>query len=431
MFIAATGRGARCSRSTARNPESFRDWVLLAVTSYLFKASPVWVLPLITANFVDLIAHRRAGGIHSLWLNAGIGAALILQNVPATFFYATFSSRAIRSVENRLRSALVRRLQMLSIAYHTSVNTGTLQTKVLRDVESVEQSRKLSGLLDIGVFAIVSILVALAVTAWRMPAFVPVFLLLVPILALIRYTMTGRLKRFNKNFRQQIEGMNAQVLGMINMIPVTRAHAAEDEAIARMESRLDNVSDAGQKFDLHAGLFGAVAWVSFMLFNLGVLVTGAWLSYRGTLPLTPGDLTLLTFYFSIIVNAVMQLNAMLPVITRGFDGLRSIGEVLECPDIEENRGKQPVTSVRGEFRFENVGFNYRGSPRGIPVPIPQGEDDAFATLREVNLGRVAGRNHRRGRRERLGQIHAHESRHRFPPANGGAHFDGRCGHEPD
>jgi ATP-binding cassette subfamily B protein len=218
-----------------------------------------------------------------------------------------------------------------------------------------------------------------------MPAFVPVFLLLVPILALIRYTMTGRLKRFNKNFRQQIEGMNAQVLGMINMIPVTRAHAAEDEAIARMESRLDNVSDAGQKFDLHAGLFGAVAWVSFMLFNLGVLVTGAWLSYRGTLPLTPGDLTLLTFYFSIIVNAVMQLNAMLPVITRGFDGLRSIGEVLECPDIEENRGKQPVTSVRGEFRFENVGFDYRGSPRGIPVPIPQGEDDAFATLREVNL----------------------------------------------
>lgn len=223
MFIAATGRGARCSRSTARNPESFRDWVLLAVTSYLFKASPVWVLPLITANFVDLIAHRRAGGIHSLWLNAGIGAALILQNVPATFFYATFSSRAIRSVENRLRSALVRRLQMLSIAYHSSVNTGTLQTKVLRDVESVsprevnrgtspaqatrstpqgEQSRKLSGLLDIGVFAIVSILVALAVTAWRMPAFVPVFLLLVPILALIRYTMTGRLKRFNKNFRQ-------------------------------------------------------------------------------------------------------------------------------------------------------------------------------------------------------------------------------------
>jgi ATP-binding cassette subfamily B protein len=70
----------------------------------------------------------------------------------------------------------------------------------------------------------------------------------------------------------------------------------------------------------------------------------------------------------------MQLNAMLPVITRGFDGLRSIGEVLECPDIEENRGKQPVTSVRGEFRFENVGFDYRRSPRGIPVPIPQGED---------------------------------------------------------
>jgi ATP-binding cassette subfamily B protein len=54
----------------------------------------------------------------------------------------------------------------------------------------------------------------------------------------------------------------------------------------------------------------------------------------------------------------MQFNSMLPVITRGFDGLRSIGEVLECPDIEENRGKRAVTKVSGQFQFENVCFSY-------------------------------------------------------------------------
>jgi ATP-binding cassette subfamily B protein len=59
-----------------------------------------------------------------------------------------------------------------------------------------------------------------------------------------------------------------------------------------------------------------------------------------------------------ILQSVMQFNAMLPVITRGFDGLRSIGEVLECPDIEENRGKKTVEKVRGEFQFENVSFSY-------------------------------------------------------------------------
>jgi ATP-binding cassette, subfamily B, bacterial len=76
---------------------------------------------------------------------------------------------------------------------------------------------------------------------------------------------------------------------------------------------------------------------------------------------------------------VMQLNNMLPLITRGFDGLRSIGEVLECPDIEDNRGKQSVTRVRGEFVFENVGFTYDkdgNAPvalRGISFTVAAGE----------------------------------------------------------
>lgn len=348
-----------------------RRWIGLAMFTYVLKASPVWVLPVVTANIVDIVSHHRTGGLRSLWINAWVGTGFIIMNVPTAVLYTDYLSRAVRNVENRLRASLVRRLQMLSIAFHTSVSAGTLQTKVLRDVESVEQMSR--QLVDIGQFAGLTILISLVVTAWRMPVFVPVFLLLVPVVALIRYTMTERLKRYNRLFREQIEGMNAQVLGMINMIPVTRAHASEDEAITRMESRLADVRDAGQRFDRHAGLFGATAWVSFMLFNLAVLVAGAGLSYNGILPLTPGDLVLLTGYFNAIIAAVMQLNAMVPVITRGFDGLRSIGEILECPDIEENRGKQMLPGVKGEFRFENAGFDYRT------------ETGTSVGLRDINL----------------------------------------------
>ena len=63
----------------------------------------------------------------------------------------------------------------------------------------------------------------------------------------------------------------------------------------------------------------------------------------------------------------MQLNSMLPIITRGFDGLRSIGEVLECPDIEENRGKKSVEKVRGEFQFANVSFSYDKNSSAQPA----------------------------------------------------------------
>jgi ATP-binding cassette subfamily B protein len=333
-----------------------RRWVLLAMASYLFKASPLWVLPVVTANLTNVIAHRGAGGLKSLWINAAVGAVAIVQNIPSAMLYVDFLSRAVRNVEIRLRSALVRRLQMLSISYHNRMDTGTLQTKVLRDVESIEQLSR--QIIDTGQLAVVSILVSLAVTALRMPVFVPVFILFVPLVWLIRRFMAGRLQRYNENLRKELEGMNSLVLGMINMIPITRAHAAETVEIERAESRFGSVRQAARSFDKVAGLFGATGWVVMMLFNLAGLTLGAWLSYRGILPLTPGDLVLLAFYFNMIMAAMMQLNMMLPVITRGFDGLRSIGEVLECPDIEENRGKQPVARVRGEFQFENVSFSY-------------------------------------------------------------------------
>lgn len=79
---------------------------------------------------------------------------------------------------------------------------------------------------------------------------------------------------------------------------------------------------------------------------------------KGILKIGIGDITLLAGYFNIISGAVMQLLNVLPAMTKGLESVRSIGEVLECPDIEQNEGKREVTSVRGEFEFRDVSFRY-------------------------------------------------------------------------
>lgn len=355
-----------------------RRALVLGELFYLLKASPVWVIPVVTANIVDAVALPEREATPSLWLNAIVGAVMIVQNVPAGMMFGRFSSRAIRGMEMSLRSALVRKLQMLSIGFHQRRSTGALQTKVLRDVESLEQMSR--QLIDAGTFAVVSVLVAIAVTAARMPAFVPVYLLLVPVVALIRVTLTARLKRYNTEFRNRIESMSSRVFGMIAMVPVTRAHASEDEALARVESSIGEVNRAGQRLDRYSALFGAVAWVLFMLLQLGILVAGAWFTLNGDLGLTPGDLVLLSGYTASIVTAVMQLNNMLPVITRGFDAIRSIGELLERRELEDNEGKPAVDEVIGAFRFESVHFEY-----------PAEEDeDRMATLRGIDLDVSSG-----------------------------------------
>ncbi len=355
-----------------------RRSLLIGELFFLLKASPLWVVPIVTANIVDAVLMPHGAGLKSLWVNAAIGAVMLAQNIPTGVLYGRFSSRALRGTENLLRSALVRKLQMLSIGYHQRRSTGSLQTKVLRDVEAIEQMSR--QLIDAGITAVVSVMVAIAVTAIRMPAFVPVFFLLIPIVAFIRIAFSARMKRYNTDFRARIESMSTRVLGMIAMVPVTRAHATEGEALARVESSFGEVREAGKRLDRHGALFGAVAWVLFMLLQLGVLVGGAWLVIEGRLTLSPGDLVLLSGYTASIVTAVMQLNNMLPVITRGFESIRSIGEVLERQELEENDGKPGLPRLTGTFHFENVHFEY---------PASDGEE-RMTTLRGVDLTVGAG-----------------------------------------
>ena len=61
---------------------------------------------------------------------------VVAQNFPTNLLYVRFLATAIRDTENRLRSALVIRMQQLSIGYYQKTNAGALQTKVVRDVEN-------------------------------------------------------------------------------------------------------------------------------------------------------------------------------------------------------------------------------------------------------------------------------------------------------
>jgi ATP-binding cassette subfamily B protein len=71
----------------------------------------------------------------------------------------------------------------------------------------------------------------------------------------------------------------------------------------------------------------------------------------------------------------------LPQLTRGLESIRSIGEVLQCPDLEDNEDKAAVTAVEGEFSFENVSFVYPGSAlaalHDFSLEVPPGETIAL------------------------------------------------------
>jgi ATP-binding cassette subfamily B protein len=331
--------------------------LVLAFIFFSIKHAPAWVLPLATANIIDVMVYRRP--IEELLFNAGLLFFAVLQNFPVNLLYVRYLAFAIRNVEYRLRSALVERMQQLTMGFYLRTNAGALQTKVIRDVENIEGMVRNGA--DGGFAAINSLLGAVIITAIRIPEFLPFFLLLGPITAVVIIRLRKTMNDRNEEFRGEIEEMSARVNEMTTLIPITRAHGLEQSALRQMYDSFSNVKRAGLKLDAFNAKFQAAAWVIFQIANVSCLVIAAWCAYYGYFGVSTGDVVLLSAYFGQLIGSVILLSSLAPFISKGLASVRSLGEVLESPDIEINSGKKKVESVKGEIEFREVSLMYPGA----------------------------------------------------------------------
>jgi len=346
--------------------------LVLAALFFVVKHSPVWVFPIMTAEIINVLTSAGERPMSDLYGYAILMIILIVQNIPTHMLFTRFSSVALRNMATRLRETLVRRLQQLSIAFHSDYQSGRLHAKVLRDVESLEMLTK--EMFGSVLPAFFSVGIAFTVTIGRAPWVALFYAVSVPIAVVLIRTFRGRIRSRNAEYRGEVEVMSARVSEMIEMIPVTRAHGAEELEIDKTDSQLQRVRKSGIRLDVINALFAASSWVSFQTFHLSCLMVTGVMAYRGMIPV--GDVVMYQGFFMMIVGAVSAILNIYPILARGFESINSIGEIIECPDIEHNRGKRNVTSVTGSFSFEGVTLTYEDGQS------PAVEDFTF----EVNAG---------------------------------------------
>jgi ATP-binding cassette subfamily B protein len=349
----------------------------IAALAYVVKDSPIWVLPVITSAVIDtVVAHGPA-----LRLIAFGGAALVLVglNYPVSQVYVRFFNSSVRDLGVALRNRLAHRLQELSIGFHTRTSSSVMQTKVVRDVENVElmlQQAANPTLSALGVIA-----GAIVVLAIQVPAFLILFALVIPLSVTFVRGVRKRSERRNEGFRRDVERFSSQVGEMASLLPITRAHGLEHVATERVTTTARTVRDSGLVLDVLNGRFTSLAWVAFQFLSIGCLIGAALVSVSGLLPITPGQVVLLSTYFVMLTNSIVNLLNLAPLLTKGRESLRSIGEVLEEPDVERNEGKVRVDGVTGRLRFEYVDFRYDAGDSlaidGFDLDIQPGETVAF------------------------------------------------------
>lgn len=327
------------------------------ITIFSIKHSPLWVVPFLISRIVDTLASPDSYPVERLPLYFAGVIILVVQNIPSHYVFAVMLSNTIRDMEKRLRSAVTRRMQQLSIAFHDRTESGRLQAKVLRDAEQIQNTCNFLG--QVGLTAVMSFLVAIIVTAIREPRLLIFYLILVPLSSGLRSLFRRQMRSRNREFRSQVEEMNSAVSEMINMIPVARAHGIEEEATEGSYRKFHDVLHRGRKLDRMNALFGSSAFVTFQVSMILGLASLSWACWKGWI--TVGEIMLFQGLFTMIVMSMTALLNMVPEIARGFESIRSIGEILECPDIEHNEGRQTVRQVAGKVEFEQVEFTYENA----------------------------------------------------------------------
>lgn len=374
--LTSSVRRAQPLRSLFRLLRPHRAGMISAVFAFIVKDSPGWVLPAVTAAIIDIVV--LGGPVERVWLWGALALGLIALNYPFQMIVVRLTSTATRTVAYTVRTGLAARLQRLSLGFHNRQSASLVQTKIVRDVENLELM--LAQLFPTIVSATATLIGALVITSLTVPAFVPVFVLAIPIAAALIVYIRRRASSRNEEFRREVERLSAQVSEMAALLPLTRGHGLEDVATARVAERAESVRQAGRELDMLNGRFGALSWISYQLLGLLCLVGAATVAIAGILPISPGQVVLLSTYFGMLTNAIVMLMNAAPIFTRGMDAMRSIADVTEELDVEDNAGKIVVDAVRGDITVRGLEVHFEDGPPaldGIDFEIRAGETIAF------------------------------------------------------
>ena len=348
-----------------------------SIVFFICKHSPVWILPIVTSNIIDAATSPTNKTTMIIIANAAFMIIMIMQNILTNYIHTWLYAKTIRNVEKDLRSALVRKLQQLSISYHKEMESGRLQSKIMRDVEQIET---LSSQVFITMLSIVlNVVVALGVVIFKDITVFIFFGATIPLAILIMFFFKGKIKRYNSEFRQEMEETSVHVMEMVEMIPVTRAHALEKEETSKMQLQLKNVAIKGLQLDMVQTYFSSISWVTFQVFQVICLGFTGYLASIGKISV--GEVVLYQTYFSSIVNNVASIISLIPIVSKGLESVNSIGDVLTAEDIEDNRKKKKIKDVEGSITFNDVAFTYKDEETPIlsnlNFKINPGETVAF------------------------------------------------------
>jgi ATP-binding cassette subfamily B protein len=284
-------------------------------------------------------------------------AAIAIVGAVSSYFEKYLTTSVSQWVAHDLRRTLYHHIHRLSLAEHDERQTGDLITSVTSDIEAVQDfiNSALLGML-VDVTTLVGMIGVMFWLNWR---FTLIALSVSPILFLVVYSYTRRIKSASRTVRKQ-EGLLLSIVAeVLTSIRVVKAFAREDYEQERFDAEsVANVEAGLQARSIKAKLAPLVE-VIVAIGTCLVLWYGARLAMAGQL--SAGVLIVFLMYLGNMYKPMRDLSKMTDTVSKATVGYERIREVLDIESrVRDMRGARPAPKFKGQIEFKNVTFSYGG-----------------------------------------------------------------------
>ena len=324
-------------------------WPLKIVLDNLLQHRPLpgWMAP-IAAWFGD-------GSLAILNLAVGAVAVIALTGAFSSYIKTRLTSTVGQWVMHDLRRTLYHHIHRLSLAEHDEKRTGDLIGRVTKDIESV-QDFVTSALLGIvtNVLTLVGIIGVMLYLNWR---FTLISLSIAPVLFLVVYGFTRRIKQASRDVREKESELVSLVAEVFSSIRVVKAFAREDYEEERFERQsLENVETTLRARTLKM-LLSPLVEVILAIGTCLMLWYGARMVIAGDL--TAGALVVFLLYLGKLYKPMRDLSKMTDTVSKASVGFERVREVLATEGgVRDRRHARAARRFTGAIAFEGVSFGY-------------------------------------------------------------------------
>jgi ATP-binding cassette subfamily B protein len=317
----------------------------------------------------DVLRSRESHGTAVRWIHGLVGtdnlsmlkfacaAVLAIALLDAISSYAEkyLTTSVAQWISYDLRRTIYSHMQKLSLAFYNQKRTGDLISRVTSDIDSIQSfiTQALLGAL-INIITLVGMVGVMFYINWK---FTLIALSVAPVLFVIVYSYTRRIKKAARAVRKKEGEITSVVEEVLSSIRVVKAFAREDYEVSRLEAEgLESIEIAMRARNLKAKLTPIVD-VIVAIGTCLVLWFGARLALKGSL--SAGAMVVFILYLSKMYKPMQELSKMTDTYSKAAVGYERIQEVLQTErGVNDAPRAMRAPRFKGQIEFDHVSFSY-------------------------------------------------------------------------